>query len=355
MKVAVLPGDGVGPEVIAQAVRVLKALERHGVCIELAEAPIGGVAYDMLGDPLPQETLDLAQRADAILFGAVGGSQYASLPQGKRPGDGLLRLRKSLGFYANLRPAVMFPELIGGSPLKPEVVQGLDLIIVRELIGDVYFGEPRHLGKSEDGQRLAVNTMCYREDEIARIAHVAFRTARTRRHRLCSIDKANVLETSVLWRAVVCEVGRLYPDVELAHMYVDDAAMALVRNPTQFDVIVTANMFGDILSDEAVMLTGSMGVLPSASFGDGSFGLYEPVHGAASNLAGKDAANPLGAILSMAMLLRQSLGLDQAAERVERAVRNVLAKGYRTADIAEPNGHVAVGTQQMGAAVAAMI
>jgi len=234
-------------------------------------------------------------------------------------------------------------------------VRDLDLIVVRELIGDVYFGAPRHIGKGEDGQRLAVNTMCYREDEILRIAHVAFRKARRRHRRLCSIDKANVLEISELWRAVVCEVGRLYPDVELVHMYVDDAAMALVRNPSQFDVIVTSNMFGDILSDEAVMLTGSMGVLPSASFGDGSLGLYEPVHGAASHLAGKDSANPLGAILSMAMLLRHSLGLEQAAERVERAVRSVLTKGYRTPDIAAPNGHRIVGTQQMGAAVAEMI
>ena len=353
--IAILPGDGVGPEVIAQAVLVLKALDPHGVGIEWDEAPIGGIAYETSGDPLPQATLDLAKKADAVLFGAVGGSQYATLPRGKRPGDGLLRLRKSLGLYANLRPVVAFPELIGVSTLRPEFVQGLDLVVIRELIGDVYFGEPRYLSKSEDGQRLAVNTMCYREDEIARIAHVAFRTAQARRHKVCSIDKANVLETSVLWRDVVCQIAQSYPDVELSHMYVDDAAMALIRLPTQFDVIVTANLFGDILSDEAVMLTGSMGVLPSASFGEGSFALYEPVHGAANALAGKDAANPLGAILSLAMLLRRSLHLEQAAQQVENAVRSALAKGYRTADIAGSAGDIVVGTKQMGAAVADLL
>jgi len=354
MLLAILPGDGVGPEVITQATRVLKALEHHGVHLELVEAPIGGAAYEISGDPLPQSTLDLAHRADAILFGAVGGPQYANLPRGKRPGDGLLKLRRSLGLFANIRPAVMFPELIGTSSLKPEIVRGLDLVIIRELIGDVLFGEPRRVGVADNGQRMALNTMCYQEDEVARIAHVAFQMARTRRKTVCSIDKANVLETSELWRTIVSETGRNYPDVALSHMYVDDAAMALVRRPGQFDVIVTANLFGDILSDEAVMLTGSMGVLPSASLGTKKAALFEPVHGASNAIAGKNEANPCGAILSAAMLLRQSLGLNDAAERVEKAVRTALANGYRTPDIHEP-GCKLVGTEEMGSAVTEVI
>jgi len=352
MVVAVLAGDGVGPEVIGEAVRVLKALQRHGVHVELIEAPIGGVANDRFGDPLPQSTLDLALSADAVLFGAVGGPQFAHVPRGKRPGDGLLRLRKSLGLYANIRPSRIFPELIGVSTLKPEMVRDLDLVVIRELIGDVLFGEPRYVGKTEQGLRIGVNTMIYREDEIERIARFAFQMAQTRRNKVCSIDKANVLETSELWREVVSEVGRCYPQVELSHMYVDDAAMALVRRPTQFDVIVTGNLFGDILSDEAVMLTGSMGVLPSASLGAEKAALYEPVHGASNAIAGKNQANPLGAILSAAMMLRQSLNLAESSERIEKSVRKVLAAGLRTPDIAEPGCQHVVSTTEMGMAVA---
>jgi 3-isopropylmalate dehydrogenase len=354
MKIALLPGDGVGPEVTRAAARVLRALERHGVRLDFAEAPIGAAAYDRFGDPLPSETLALARDADAILFGAAGGFEYEALPRGKRPGDGLLRLRKTLGLYANFRPAILFPELIGASTLKPEAVRGLDLVILRELNGDIYFGEPRGIAAGADGEREGVNTMRYKESEVARIAHVAFRTARTRRRMVCSVDKANVLETSELWRGVVEEVGRSYPDVALTHLYVDAAAMSLVRKPTQFDVIVTGNMFGDILSDEAAMLTGSIGMLPSASLGDGPKGLYEPVHGSAPDIAGKDVANPIAAILSAAMMLRQSLALPEAASRIEAAVRAALAKGYRTADIAEPGARV-VGTEEMGAAIEAAL
>ncbi len=354
MTIAILPGDGIGPEVVTQAVRVLRALERRGVHLELEEAPIGATAYEKHGDPLPPATFELAQRADAILFGAAGGFEYETLPRGKRPGDAVLRLRKTLTIYANFRPAILFPELLGASTLKPEVVRGLDLLILRELNGDIYFGEPRGTTTGADGRRAAFNTMRYQEAEVARIAHVAFRAARGRRRQVCSVDKANVLETSELWRSVVTEVGRQYPDVELTHLYVDAAAMSLVRKPTQFDVIVTGNLFGDILSDEAAMLTGSIGMLPSASLGEGTKGLYEPVHGSAPDIAGKDIANPLAAILSAAMLLRQSLGLAEAAGHVERAVRAALAQGYRTADIAEPGGRL-VGTEEMGAAVVAAI
>jgi 3-isopropylmalate dehydrogenase len=354
MRIAVLPGDGIGLEVTAQAVRILRALERRGVRLEFHEAPIGAAAYEQCGDPLPPATLELARRADAILFGAAGGFEYEALPRGKRPGDAVLRLRKTLNLFANFRPAVMFPELIGASTLKAEVVSGLDLLILRELNGDIYFGEPRGIRSDPDGRREGFNTMRYRDDEVARIAHVAFRMARQRRRKVCSVDKANVLETSEVWRAVVGEVGRQYPDVELTHLYVDAAAMALLRRPTQFDVIVTGNLFGDILSDAAAMLTGSIGMLPSASLGEGARGLYEPVHGCAPDIAGKDIANPLAAILSAAMLLRQSLGLAEAAAHVERAVRMALAQGYRTADLAGPGDRV-VGTEEMGAAVAAAL
>ncbi|HLI13776.1 MAG TPA: 3-isopropylmalate dehydrogenase [Alphaproteobacteria bacterium] len=354
MRVAVLPGDGIGPEIIAQAVKVLKALERKGLPLEMSEALIGGVAYDAKGHPLPEETLSLAREADAILFGAEGGFQYESLPRGLRPGDGLLGLRKELALYANFRPVRLIPELIGASTLKPHVVRGLDLVILRELTGDIYFGGPRGIERASGGEREGVNTMRYRESEIARIAHVAFRTARKRRRKVCSVDKANVLETMELWREVVTEVGREYPDVELTHLYVDAAAMSLLRSPTQFDVIVTGNLFGDILSDEAAMLSGSIGMLPSASIGAGVRGLYEPVHGCAPDIAGKDIANPLAMILSVALMLRHSFDLDEHAARVEGAVRSVLAAGYRTADIEEP-GTRRVGTSEMGDAVVAAL
>jgi 3-isopropylmalate dehydrogenase len=354
VKIAVLPGDGIGPEVVRQAVRVLKALERHGVRFEFREAPIGASAHQAGGNPLPESTFEIASQAEAILFGAVGGYQEDALPRGLRPGDALLHLRKSLGLYANFRPVVMFPELINASTLKPEVVRGLDIVILRELNGDVYYGEPRHNKNLKNGRRFAVNTMTYDEDEIARVAHSGFKAARARKRKLCSIDKANVLETSELWRNVVTEVSREYSDVELTHMYVDAAAMEILRRPTQFDVMLAGNIFGDILSDEAAMLTGSIGMLPSASLGHGKKGLYEPVHGSAPDIAGKNVANPLAAILSAAMMLRHTFALEDAAGRVESAVRSALASGMRTADLAGPGDRV-VGTEEMGAAVAAGI
>jgi len=352
MKIAVLPGDGIGPEIVAQAVKVLKALARKG--LELEEALVGGAGYDAAGDPLPAPTLALARTADAILFGSVGGPQYDQLPRAKRPEQALLRLRKELGLFANLRPATIYPELAGASTLKPEIVAGLDLLILRELTGDIYFGQPRGIRAGEDGEREGFDTMRYSESEIRRIAHVAFSAARKRRRKLCSVDKANVLETSQLWREVVTAVGREYPDVELSHMYVDNAAMQLLRLPKQFDVIVTGNMFGDILSDEASMLTGSIGMLPSASLDARGKGLYEPIHGSAPDIAGKDVANPLATILSAAMMLRYSLNQDDAAQRVEGAVRKVLAAGLRTADIHAP-GTTRVGTMAMGDAVVAAL
>jgi 3-isopropylmalate dehydrogenase len=354
MHIAVLGGDGIGPEVVAQAVVVLKALERHGVRFEYAEALIGAAAAERFGEILPKSTFELASGADAILFGAVGGYEEDALPRGKRPGDALLHLRKALGLYGNFRPVVMFPELIGASTLKPDVVRDLDLVILRELNGDIYFGEPRSICTDKCGRRVGVNTMRYAEDEIARIAHMGFRAAQRRKRKLCSVDKANVLETSELWRTVVNEISHEYPDVELSHLYVDAAAMTLVRQPSRFDVIVTGNIFGDILSDEAAMLTGSIGMLPSASLGDGTKGLYEPVHGSAPDIAGKDIANPLAAILSAALMLRWSFGLNDAADRVEAAIRKALAKGYRTADLAE-HGTRVVGTKEMGNAVAELI
>lgn len=350
MKIAVLPGDGIGPEVVAQAVKVLEALQKTGLPIEMSEGLIGGAAYDAKGHPLPPETLSLAQEADAILFGAEGGFQYETLPRGLRPGDGLLGLRKSLDLYANFRPVCLLPELIGASTLKPEIVRGLDLVILRELTSGIYFGEPRGIGRTAGGEREGINTMRYRESEIERVARTAFRVARQRRKKVCSVDKANVLETMELWREVVERVHGEYRDVELTHLYVDAAAMSLVRNPAQFDVIVTGNLFGDILSDEAAMSCGSIGMLPSASFGEGTRGLYEPVHGCAPDIAGKDVANPLAAILSAALMLRYSFGLDDRARQIERAVRSVLAAGYRTVDIDEP-GMRCVGTSEMGDAV----
>ncbi|MGK6308230.1 3-isopropylmalate dehydrogenase [Variovorax sp. DT-64] len=354
MKIAVLPGDGIGPEVTAEAVRVLKAALGSSQAIELVEAPIGQAGIDSAGDPLPPATLAIARAADAILFGSAGMPGDEAIPFAMRPGASLLRLRQDLGLFANFRPAFLFPELIGASTLKPEVIEGLDLMILRELTGDVYFGEPRGSGTNARGEREAFNTMRYSEPEVERIAHVAFRTARARRRRLCSVDKANVLEVMQLWREVVTRVGAEYPDVELTHLFVDAAAMQLMRAPKQFDVIVTGNIFGDILSDAAAMLTGSIGMLPSASMAAGTKGLYEPVHGTAPDIAGKDLANPLAAILSMAMMLRYSFGLAGHADRVEAAVRKVLAEGLRTGDIFQP-GMRRVGTREMGEAVVAAV
>jgi 3-isopropylmalate dehydrogenase len=354
MKIAVLPGDGVGTEVIAEAIKVLAALRGKGLAFEIEEAPVGGAAYDAAGDPLPERTLELARKADAILFGAVGAPRYDALPREKRPEQAILRLRKELGLFANLRPASVFPELADASTLRPEVVAGLDILIVRELTGDIYFGQPRGIRKLEDGMREGFDTMRYTDGEIRRIAHAGFRAALKRSRKLCSVDKANVLETSQLWREVVSTVGKEYTAVELTHMYVDNAAMQLLKNPRQFDVIVTGNMFGDILSDEASMLTGSIGMLPSASLDEKGKGLYEPIHGSAPDIAGKDLANPLAAILSAAMMLRYSFDQDRVAARVEAAVKKVLARGYRTADIFQ-QGTRKVGTREMGDAVVAAL
>jgi 3-isopropylmalate dehydrogenase len=354
MNIAVLPGDGIGVEIVTEALKVLRRLGDDGLKLELENAPVGGAGYDAAGDPLPEATLKLAQGADAILFGAIGGPRYDALPRDKRPERGLLRLRKQLGLFANLRPATVFAELAEASSLKAEIVAGLDVLIVRELTGDIYFGEPRGIATLPGGEREGVNTMRYRESEIRRIAQVAFEAARKRGKRLCSVDKANVLETTELWKQVVTEMGGSYPDVELSHMYVDNCAMQLVRNPKQFDVIVTGNLFGDILSDEASMLTGSIGMLPSASLDANGKGLYEPIHGSAPDIAGKGVANPLATILSAAMMLRYSLGREDAARRVEAAVRKVLGQGYRTADIHTP-GTRRVGTKEMGDAVVAAL
>src|SRR3954465_11557749 len=346
MRVAILPGDGIGPEIIAQAMKVLRRL---GLQLELETAPVGGAGYEAAGAPLPAKTLALAKEADAILFGAVGDARYDTLERAKRPEQAILRLRKELGLFANLRPARVQPELAAASALKPEVVAGLDILIVRELTGDIYFGEPKGIRQTA-GEREGFDTMRYRESEIRRIARVAFDAARKRNGRVCSVDKANVLETSQLWREVVTAEAKAFPDVELTHMYVDNCAMQLVRNPKQFDVIVTGNMFGDILSDEASMLTGSIGMLPSAALDERGKGLYEPIHGTAPDIAVNGVANPLATILSAAMMLRYSLNQPAAAARIEDAVRKVLRDGLRTADIHTP-GTRKVGTAEMGAAV----
>jgi len=353
MKICVLPGDGIGPEIVGEAVRVLEALRSDGLRFELENALLGGCAVDAAGEPYPEATRKLARQADAVLLGAVGGPQYDTLPREKRPERGLLGIRKDLGLFANLRPAVLYPELANASTLKPEVVSGLDILIVRELTGDIYFGEPRGI-ETRGGERVGVNTMIYSESEIRRIAKVSFDAARKRKRRLCSVDKMNVLECTQLWRDVVSEVGKDYPDVELSHMLVDNAAMQLVRNPKQFDVMVTGNMFGDILSDEASMLTGSIGMLPSASLDEKGKGLYEPIHGSAPDIAGKGVANPLATILSAAMMLRYTFGQEAAASRIESAVKKVLAQGLRTADIYEA-GMTKVGTKAMGDAVIAAL
>ncbi|HEY9460884.1 MAG TPA: 3-isopropylmalate dehydrogenase [Paralcaligenes sp.] len=350
-KIAVLPGDGIGPEVTEQALRVLRALAPD---IEVQSAPVGGAAFDACGHPLPASTLELAKNSEAILFGAVGDWKYDQLARELRPEQAILGLRKALGLFANLRPAILYPQLANASSLKPEIVAGLDILIVRELTGDIYFGQPRGVRELTDGpfkgERQGFDTMHYAESEVRRIARVAFQAAQKRSKKLCSVDKANVLETSQFWRETMIDVARDYPDVALSHMYVDNAAMQLVRAPKAFDVIVTGNLFGDILSDEASMLTGSIGMLPSASLNASNQGLYEPSHGSAPDIAGKNVANPLATILSAAMLLRYSLNLPALANRIESAVQTVLEQGLRTADIAEA-GAVTVSTTAMGDAV----
>ncbi|MBV2180317.1 MAG: 3-isopropylmalate dehydrogenase [Castellaniella sp.] len=350
-KIAVLPGDGIGPEIVEQAVRVLRALDLD---LSFTEAPVGGAAYAAQGHPLPQSTLDLALQSDAILFGAVGDWKYDHLERALRPEQAVLGLRKALGLFANLRPAILYPELANASSLKPEVVAGLNILIVRELTGDIYFGQPRGVRTLDDGpfagERQGYDTMHYAETEVRRIAHVAFQAAAKRQGKLCSVDKANVLETSQFWRDIMIDVAHDYPQVELSHMYVDNAAMQLVRAPKAFDVVVTGNLFGDILSDEAAMLTGSIGMLPSASLNASRQGLYEPSHGSAPDIAGQNVANPLATILSAAMMLRYSLEAGAAADRIESAVQTVLAQGLRTADIHEA-GMTRVSTSGMGDAV----
>ncbi|SNX28524.1 3-isopropylmalate dehydrogenase [Polynucleobacter meluiroseus] len=355
MKIAVLPGDGIGPEIVAQAVRVLNALSPK---FDLETAPVGGAAYDISGHPLPPATLKLAKEADAILFGAVGDWRYDTLARELRPEQAILGLRKHLELFANFRPAICYDELTAASSLKAEIVGGLDILIIRELNGDIYFGQPRGIRSSElplfKGAREGYDTMHYSEPEVIRIGRVAFEAARKRSKKVCSVDKANVLETSQLWRDVMIELSKDYPDVELSHMYVDNAAMQLVRAPKAFDVVVTGNLFGDILSDEAAMLTGSIGMLPSASLDKNNKGLYEPSHGSAPDIAGKGIANPLATILSAAMMLRYSLAMPLEADRIEAAVQSVLTQGLRTADIYTA-GTQKVSTQEMGDAVVAAL
>ena len=354
MKIAILPGDGIGTEIVSEARKVLTLLQREGLSIETDVAPIGGAGYDAAKAPLPPATLALARAADAVLLGAVGGPQYDTLPRELRPEQGILGIRRELGLFANLRPALAYPELAGASTLKSEVIAGLDIVIVRELTGDVYFGQPRGRRTNAAGEDEGFDTMLYSVSEIARIAKVGFETARRRGGRLCSVDKANVLDTSILWREVVIAMGEDYPDVALSHMYVDNAAMQLVRKPKQFDVIVTGNLFGDILSDEASMLAGSIGMLPSASLDAAGKGLYEPIHGSAPDIAGQDKANPLATILSLAMMFRFSFARADVADRIESAVRAVLQRGHRTRDIALA-GEPVIGTRAMGDAVVAAL
>ncbi|MEK9811935.1 MAG: 3-isopropylmalate dehydrogenase [Bordetella sp.] len=355
LNIAVLAGDGIGPEITEQAVAVLTRLSEQGqFTLNLEHAPVGGAGYRAQGHPLPDETLALAKASQAILFGSVGDLSLDNLPRELRPEQAILGLRKALGLFANLRPAVVFPELGHASTLKPEIVSGMDILIVRELTGDIYFGQPRGIRRLGNGDREGFDTMVYNETEIRRIGRVAFEAARKRSRRLCSVDKANVLETTQLWRDVVTELSADYSDVELSHIYVDNAAMQLLKNPKQFDVMVTGNMFGDILSDEASMLTGSIGMLPSASLDSNNKGLYEPIHGSAPDIAGQDQANPLATILSAAMMLRYSFGLEAAAQAIEQAVSRVLAQGYATADIQRPGAQM-VGTRAMGQAVVAAL
>lgn len=350
-KVLVLPGDGIGPEIIAEAEKILNILQKEfGLKIELEQGWIGGAAIDAYSSPLPEETLQLAKRADAVLLGAVGGPKWEPLDISMRPEKGLLGLRAELKLFANLRPAILYPELANASTLKPEVVAGLDILIVRELTGGIYFGQPRGIRTNANGEQEGFNTLVYAESEIERIARVAFASAQQRSQRLCSVDKANVLEATEFWRNVVTKVSKDYPEVELSHMYVDNAAMQLVRYPKQFDVMVTTNMFGDILSDLASQLTGSIGMLPSASLDANNKGMYEPIHGSAPDIAGLGIANPLATILSVAMLLRYSLAQAELADKVEQAVKQVLQNGLRTKDIAAGGGKI-VNTQEMGNAV----
>ncbi|WP_447928830.1 MULTISPECIES: 3-isopropylmalate dehydrogenase [unclassified Vreelandella] len=351
-KVLLLPGDGIGPEIAAQAARLLKACQEAGLDIDVEEALVGGSAYDVHGEPLPAETLEKAKAASAILLGAVGGPKWDKIEDlSKRPEKGLLGLRKHLGLFGNLRPALLYPQLASASSLKPELVAGLDIMIVRELTGGIYFGEPRGI-EERDGERVGFNTYVYSESEIERIGRVAFEMAQKRGKKLCSVDKANVLEVTILWREVMERLAPEYPDVELSHMYVDNAAMQLVRAPKQFDVVVTGNMFGDILSDAAAMLTGSIGMLPSASLNESGQGMYEPCHGSAPDIAGQNIANPLAMMLSVAMMLRYSLNEPRLAARIETAVGDVLDQGLRTADIAQ-SGEPSTSTVEMGDAVLA--
>ena len=353
-KIAILPGDGIGPEIINEAEKLLQCLQQDfGFNMELESAAIGGAGYDAVGHPLPDASLVLCQQADAILLGSVGGPQYESLDRDLRPERGLLGLRASLELFSNLRPAMLYPQLVNASSLKPDIVSGLDIMIVRELTGGIYFGKPRGIRDLENGEREGFNTLVYAEHEIERIARSAFDIAMLRNKKLCSVDKANVLEVSELWREVVVQVGKDYPQVELSHLYVDNAAMQLVRAPKQFDVMVTTNMFGDILSDTAAMLTGSIGMLPSASLDRDGKGMYEPIHGSAPDIAGKSIANPLATLLSVAMMLRYSLGEPELANLIDTAVGNVLNQGFRTADIAE--GGNTVSTVEMGDAVVAAL
>ncbi len=346
-KIALIKGDGIGPEIIDEAVKVLDSVAScFDFYFEYEEALMGGCAYDITGDPLPKETINISLNSDAVLFGAIGGTKWDNLPREKRPESGLLRFRKELGVYANLRPAVVYDELVNASSLKPEVVKGVDLMVVRELIGGIYFGEPK--GRSED---KGWNTMVYTRDEIVRIAHQAFKIAMTRSKRVCSVDKANVLDVSQLWRDVVIEVAREYPEVELTHMYVDNAAMQLIRDPRQFDVILTGNIFGDILSDEASMLSGSIGLLPSASVG-AKIGVYEPIHGSAPDIAGQGIANPIATISSASMMLRYALGENEAADKIDAAIKRALKEGYRTKDLAQYDAKEVCSTSEMGSIIA---
>jgi len=351
MKIAVLPGDGIGPEIVTEAVKILSALNLH---LTMTEAPIGGAGYEAAGDPLPEATLQLAKDSDAVLLGAVGDWKYDTLERHLRPERGLLRIRKELNLFANLRPALLYPELANASTLKPEVVSGLDIMIVRELTGDIYFGQPRGIHTLANGEREGFNTMRYAESEIRRIGRVAFGIAMKRNKKVCSVDKANVLECTELWRQVMIELSAEYPEVELSHMYVDNAAMQLIRAPKQFDVMVTGNIFGDILSDEASMLTGSIGMLPSASLDANNKGMYEPSHGSAPDLAGKNVANPLATILSAAMMMRYTFNDELNALKIENAVKQALAQGYRTADIVT-EGCKKVSCSDMGNAVLAAL
>jgi len=354
-KIAVLPGDGIGQEIVAEATKVIACLQQeYGLTVELEDGLVGGAAYDDSGTPLPETTMQLAREADAVLLGAVGGYKWEALDISVRPEKGLLGLRAGLGLFANLRPAILYPQLADASTLKPEIVSDLDIMIVRELTGGIYFGQPRGIRILDNGERQGFNTLVYSETEIRRIGKVAFDIAAKRNKRVCSVDKANVLECTELWREVMIEEGKAHPDIELSHMYVDNAAMQLVRAPKQFDVMVTTNMFGDILSDAAAMLTGSIGMLPSASLDENGKGMYEPIHGSAPDIAGKGVANPLATILSVAMMLRYSLDEAEMANKIETAVRSVLDQGLRTQDIYS-QGMRKVGTSEMGDAVVAAL